>query len=61
MPVPVMDCAFTGTEPKFKNASTSTCTFVGMPVPVMERAHTGTEPVYNANTGIGTFVESQYQ
>ncbi len=61
MPVGVIDCAYTSTEPKCKNASTSTGTIFGMPVPVMGRAHTGIEPMYNANTGTGIIFECQYQ
>jgi hypothetical protein len=56
-----MEFAYTGTEPKCKKCKYQYGHHVGMPVPVMEHAHTGTEPMYNANTGIGTFVECQYQ
>jgi hypothetical protein len=56
MPAPVMDCAYTGSEPKCKNARTGTGTIFGMPVPVMDRAYTGTEPIYNVNIDTGKWM-----
>ena len=54
-PVPVMECAYTGTAQKCRNASSTGTGPYKTPVPVMVCAHTGTEPkCQNADTGIGT-------
>ncbi len=61
MPVPVMDCAYTGIEPKCSNAITGTG-ISALPIPVTDYDHTGTETMCNyANTGTGTNFECQFR